>query len=110
MTEKIYDYYLKVSHDDVSIGMTEDIHIFKGALSDFTHVEDLYGMLWFNVIDKQLKLIDYDLQNKGYPVRQLTEDKVMLNWEGSDIYAVDPNTESKFYYLGNGVLSEEVTE
>jgi hypothetical protein len=43
-------------------------------------------------------------------VRQLTEDKVMLNWEGADIYAVDPNTESKFYYLGNGVLSEEVTE
>tara|TARA_R100000654_G_C2671341_1_gene126130 strand:+ start:353 stop:685 length:333 start_codon:yes stop_codon:yes gene_type:complete len=105
MSDKIYDFYLEISHDDVSVGMTEDIHIFKGALSDFTHVENLYGMLWFNVIDKQLKHIEYN-KDGGYPIKQLTEDKIMLNWEGSDMYAVDSNTDGKFYYLGNGVLAE----
>ena len=111
MSDKIYDFYLEVSKEGYNKEGTsehDDIFIFKGTLSDFTHIEDLYGMLWFNVIDKQLKLIEYT-KDGGYPIKQLTEDKVMLNWEGSDMYAVDPKTNTKFYYLGHGVLAEGET-
>tara|TARA_R100000664_G_C2695900_1_gene98161 strand:+ start:131 stop:469 length:339 start_codon:yes stop_codon:yes gene_type:complete len=111
MSKRLYDFYLEVPKEGYNKEGTsehDDIHIFKGALSDFTHIEELYGKLWFNVIDKQLEHIDYN-KDSGYPIKQLTEDKIMLNWEGSDIYALATDTNNKFYYLGNGVLSRGET-
>ena len=88
-----FDFYL-VSKDT-------KIHIFKGSLDDFEKVEQLYAELWAKVIDSQLDLIYF---NDGYDVSKLTNDPVLLNWEGCDIEAYQLNNENAYYYLGDGKL------
>ena len=84
----IFDFYL-VSNDT-------KIHLFKGTLDDFEKVEQLYGELWFKVIDSQLDLVNFD---NGYNVSDLTSDPILLNWEGSDIEARQIG--NTYHYLGD---------
>ena len=96
--DKIYNFYLNTNEHTY-----EPILIFKGTLSAFEKVEQLYGELWFNVIDNQLGLLNFD---NGYPVDSLTDDQVLLKWEGSDIEAIDIETKKMFWYLGDGILED----
>ena len=98
MDDKIYNFYLNTNEHTY-----EPILMFKGTLSAFEKVEQLYGELWFNVIDNQLGLLNFD---NGYPVDSLTDDPVLLKWEGSDIEAIDIETKKMFWYLGDGILEE----
>ena len=96
--DTIYNFYLNTNEHTY-----EPILLFKGTLSAFQKVEQLYGELWFNVIDKQLGLLNFD---NGYPVDSLTDDPVLLKWEGSDIEALDLQTQKIYYYLGDGILDK----
>ena len=96
--DTIYNFYLNTNEHTY-----EPILMFKGTLSAFQKVEQLYGELWFNVIDKQLGLLNFD---NGYPVDSLTDDPVLLKWEGSDIEALDLQTQKIYYYLGDGILDK----
>jgi hypothetical protein len=96
--DTIYNFYLSTNEHTY-----EPILMFKGTLSAFQKVEQLYGELWFNVIDKQLGLLNFD---NGYPVDSLTDDPILLKWEGSDIEAIDLQTQTIYYYLGDGVLND----
>jgi len=96
--DTIYNFYLNTNEHTY-----EPILMFKGTLSAFQKVEQLYGELWFNVIDKQLELLNFD---NGYPVDSLTDDPVLLKWEGSDIEALDLQTQKIYYYLGDGILDK----
>ena len=53
------------------------------------------------MIDKQLGLLDF---NNGYPVDSLTDDPILLNWEGCDITATNVTTKANYHYLGDGIL------
>jgi hypothetical protein len=88
MNKGIFDFYL-VSNDT-------KIHMFKGTFNDFEKVEQLYGELWFKVIDNQLNLIDFD---NGYDISKLTSDPILRNWEGSDIEARQIG--NIYHYLGD---------
>ena len=99
--DTIYNFYMKTNED-----YYEPILLFKGTLSAFQNVEQLYGELWFNVIDKQLGLLNFDINKNGYPVDSLTDDPVLLKWEGSDIEALDLQTQTIYYYLGDGILDK----
>tara|TARA_R110002051_G_scaffold49094_1_gene96211 strand:+ start:169 stop:477 length:309 start_codon:yes stop_codon:yes gene_type:complete len=96
--DTIYNFYLNTNEHTY-----EPILLFKGTLSAFQKVEQLYGELWFNVIDNQLGLLNFD---NGYPVDSLTDDPVLLKWEGSDIEAIDLQTQTIYYYLGDGILEK----
>ena len=96
--DTIYNFYLNTNEHTY-----EPILLFKGTLSAFQKVEQLYGELWFNVIDNQLGLLNFD---NGYPVDSLTDDPVLLKWEGSDIEALDLQTQKIYYYLGDGILDK----
>tara|TARA_R110002020_G_scaffold82308_1_gene203682 strand:- start:2907 stop:3215 length:309 start_codon:yes stop_codon:yes gene_type:complete len=96
--DKIYNFYLNTNENNY-----EPILMFKGTLSAFEKVDQLYGELWFNVIDNQLGLLNFD---NGYPVDNLTDDPVLLKWEGSDIEALDLQTQTIYYYLGDGILDK----
>jgi hypothetical protein len=96
--DTIYNFYLNTNEHTY-----EPILLFKGTLSAFEKVEQLYGELWFNVIDNQLGLLNF---HNGYPVDSLTDDPVLLKWEGSDIEALDLQTQKIYYYLGDGILDK----
>ena len=93
--DTIYDFYVESKPKEIYIMM------FKGTLKDFQKVEQLYGELWYNVIDKQLGLLDF---NNGYPVDSLTDDPILLNWEGCDKTATNVTTKANYHYLGDGIL------
>jgi hypothetical protein len=52
--DTIYNFYLNTNEHTY-----EPILLFKGTLSAFEKVEQLYGELWFNVIDNQLGLLNF---------------------------------------------------
>jgi|TARA_R100000081_G_C4688821_1_gene101409 hypothetical protein len=98
MSDTIYEFYLESNYLEAG-----HMLIFKGTLADFIPVEQKIGELWAMVIDSQLSLLERK-EGGGYPINQLTEDEVMLNWEGCDIYAVTADDKNKLYYLGDGIL------
>jgi hypothetical protein len=52
--DTIYNFYLNTNEHTY-----EPILMFKGTLSAFEKVEQLYEELWFNVIDNQLGLLNF---------------------------------------------------
>ena len=105
MTDKIYEFYLidptgdETRKTNYSVSSPKGRHkMFKGTVEDFQKVEELYGELWAKVIDNQLALIDTHWAD------ELTDDPILMNWEGAEIIAVDSTTKVEFYYLGDGKL------
>tara|TARA_Y100001973_G_C5134384_1_gene299508 strand:- start:51 stop:371 length:321 start_codon:yes stop_codon:yes gene_type:complete len=95
--DTVFNFYLSTSGSS-----KEPILMFKGTVDAFQKVEQLYAELWYNVIDKQLGLLNFD---NGYQVDALTDDSILLQWEGCDIEAIDLQTQTIYYYLGDGKLA-----
>lgn len=95
--DTIYNFYLSTNGG-------KPILMFKGTLSAFQKVEQLYAELWCNVIDNQLGLLNFD--RHGYQADALTDDPILLQWEGCDIEAIDLQTQTIYYYLGDGILEK----
>ena len=91
--DTIYDFYVESKPNETYVFM------FKGTLTEFQKVEKLYEDLFYRVIDKQLRLLD-----KGDTTKKLTDDPILLNWEGCDITATNVTTKANYHYLGDGIL------
>jgi hypothetical protein len=98
--DTVFNFYLSTNGSS-----KKPMLIFKGTVDAFQKVEQLYAELWYNVIDKQLGLLDFD---NGYPVDALTDDPILLQWEGCDIEAIDLQTQTIYCYLGDGKLVKTV--
>mgnify|MGYP003114582002 FL=1 len=75
---KQFKFYLENENTHV------DILLYQGTLEDFDKVIGYYEVLWELVIDKQLSLL-----GNGETIEDLTESRILLNWEGSNIIAYD---------------------
>ena len=84
---ELYDFYIR-GQEELPVRK-----MFRGTVSDFEKVEKLYEELWSKVIDAQLSL--------GTP---LTEDEILLSWEGGEIIAEHITTYEQYWYLGDGKL------
>lgn len=62
------------------------LKVFSGRLKDAEYVLDMYDALWSKVVDERLGT---------RPVRELTDDNILSNWESCDIVAIDQKHESR---------------
>ena len=93
--DTIYDFYVESKPTETYVLM------FKGTLAEFQKVEKLYEDLFYRVIDKQLRLLE-----KGDTTKKLTDDPILLNWEGCAITATNVTTKANYHYLADGILIE----
>ena len=93
--DTIYDFYVESKPTETYVLM------FKGTVTEFQKVEKLYEDLFYRVIDKQLRLLE-----KGDTTKKLTDDPILLNWEGCAITATNVTTKANYHYLADGILIE----
>ena len=98
VVEELYDFYIRRDEE------VPAYKLFRGTVSDFEKVEQLYEKLWANVIDAQLGLLSEE------PAKELTDDLILLQWEGAEIIAEDTTTYEQYWYLGDGKLKSIGTE
>ena len=96
--EELYDFYIRRDEE------VPAYKLFRGTVSDFEKVEQLYEKLWASVIDSQLGLLSEE------PAKELTDDPILLQWEGAEIIAEDTTTYEQYWYLGDGKLKSIGTE
>ena len=96
--EELYDFYIRRDEEIPAY------KLFRGTVSDFEKVEQLYEKLWASVIDSQLGLLSEE------PAKELTDDPILLQWEGAEIIAEDTTTYEQYWYLGDGKLKSIGTE
>ena len=98
MTNKIYDWYLRRDEEEPAY------KLFRGTLTDFREVEDLYEKLREKVIDSHLGVHDYNILEET-----LSDDPILLMWETvsrhNEIIVEDIDTHEQYWYYGNGVLN-----
>ena len=92
VVEELYDFYIRRDEE------VPAYKLFRGTVSDFEKVEQLYEKLWASVIDSQLGLLSEE------PAKELTDDPILLQWEGAEIIAEDTTTYEQYWYLGDGKL------
>ena len=98
VVEELYDFYIRRDEEIPAY------KLFRGTVSDFEKVEQLYEKLWASVIDSQLGLLSEE------PAKELTDDPILLQWEGAEIIAEDTTTYEQYWYLGDGKLKSIGTE
>ena len=98
VVEELYDFYIRRDEE------VPAYKLFRGTVSDFEKVEQLYEKLWASVIDSQLGLLSEE------PAKELTDDPILLQWEGAEIIAEDTTTYEQYWYLGDGKLKSIGTE
>ena len=96
--DELYDFYIRRDEEIPAY------KLFRGTVSDFEKVEQLYEKLWASVIDSQLGLLSEE------PAKELTDDPILLQWEGAEIIAEDTTTYEQYWYLGDGKLKSIGTE
>lgn len=96
--DELYDFYIRRDEE------VPAYKLFRGTVSDFEKVEQLYEKLWASVIDSQLGLLSEE------PAKELTDDPILLQWEGAEIIAEDTTTYEQYWYLGDGKLKSIGTE
>lgn len=78
----VYDVYIIHHNRGVNLNnsLEDRLKIFSGTLQDALPVIDMYEALWSKVVDERLGT---------RPVRELTDDNILSNWESCDIVAID---------------------
>ena len=102
--KELYDFYIR-RDEEVPV-----YKLFRGTVSDFEKVEQLYEKLWASVIDSQLGLSTRQRLLSEEPAKELTDDPILLQWEGAEIIAEDTTTYEQYWYLGDGKLKSIGTE
>ena len=102
VVEELYDFYIRRDEE------VPAYKLFRGTVSDFEKVEQLYEKLWASVIDSQLGLLGIGMPIES--VKELTDDPILLQWEGAEIIAEDTTTYEQYWYLGDGKLKSIGTE
>lgn len=84
----VYDVYIIHHNRGVNLNnsLEDRLKIFSGTLQDALPVIDMYEALWSKVVDERLGT---------RPVRELTDDNILSNWESCDIVAIDQKHESR---------------
>tara|TARA_R100001224_G_scaffold5587_1_gene3197 strand:+ start:745 stop:1056 length:312 start_codon:yes stop_codon:yes gene_type:complete len=99
MKNQVYDFYLRRDEEEPAY------KLFRGTLADFRKVENLYEELRAKVIDSHLGIQDYNILEET-----LSDDPILLQWEGGEIIAENITTHEQHWYYGNGVLNAIGTE
>ena len=100
MKNQVYDFYLRRDEEEPAY------KLFKGTLTDFRKVEALYEELRAKVIDSHtLGILEVTILEET-----LSDDPILLQWEGGEIIAENITTHEQHWYYGNGVLNAIGTE
>ena len=105
MKNQVYDFYLRRDEEEPAY------KLFKGTLTDFRKVEALYEELRAKVIDSHLGILELYDSNCAFDLEEtLSDDPILLQWEGGEIIAENITTHEQHWYYGNGVLNAIGTE